>query len=168
MRFLLGIVTGLLLLGAAAIFAIGTGRIPIAATQPPSDLEQRLAKLALSRSLARRAPSTANPVKATPETIAKALTHYRSMCLTCHGAGTVDPSAIGEGLNPPAPDLSQPSVQKRTDGELFWLIQNGIRMTGMPAFGPTHKDEELWELVAFLRHLPELTTAEEAALEGSR
>jgi mono/diheme cytochrome c family protein len=168
MRFLLGIVTGFVLVGAAAVFAIATGAIAIGATTPPSDLEQRIAKLALSRSLARRAPRTANPVKATPETLAKALPHYRAMCLTCHGAGTVDPSAIGEGLNPPAPDLTQPSVQKRTDGELFWLIQNGIRMTGMPAFGPTHKDDELWELVAFLRHLPELSSEEEAALEASR
>ena len=168
MRFLLGIVTGLLLVAAAAVFLIATGAIPIAATKPPSDLEQRVAKLALGRSLARHAPSTANPVKASPEVLAKALTHYRSMCLTCHGAGSVDPSAIGEGLNPPAPDLSQPSVQKRTDGELFWVIQNGIRMTGMPAFGPSHKDEELWELVAFLRHLPELTSEEESALEGAR
>ena len=74
------------------------------------------------------------------------------MCLTCHGAGTVDPSEIGEGLNPPAPDLTQPSVQSKTDGELFWIVQNGIRMTGMPAFGPTHKDEEIWDARGF--HAP--------------
>ena len=80
----------------------------------------------------------------------------------------MDPSEIGEGLNPPAPDLTQPSVQSKTDGELFWIVQNGIRMTGMPAFGPTHKDEELWTLVAFMRHLPELTRAEEAELEKGR
>jgi mono/diheme cytochrome c family protein len=168
MRFLLGIVFGFLLVAAAGVFLIVSGAIPIAATSPPSRLEERVAKLALGRSLARRAPSTANPVKTSPEVVAKALKHYRSMCVTCHGAGSVDPSAIGQGLNPPAPDLSQPSVQKRTDGELFWVIQNGIRMTGMPAFGPTHKDDELWELVAFLRHLPELTKEEEAALEGAR
>ena len=55
-------------------------------------------------------------------------------------------------------------MQKRTDGELFWIVQNGIRMTGMPAFGPTHKDEEIWKIVAFLRHLPALTPEEEKAL----
>ncbi len=80
----------------------------------------------------------------------------------------MDPSEIGEGLNPPAPDLTQPSVQSKTDGELFWIVQNGIRMTGMPAFGPTHKDEEIWTLVTFMRHLPELTADEEAVLERGR
>jgi mono/diheme cytochrome c family protein len=165
MRFLFGIVFGFFLVGAVAIFVILSGAVSAGATAPVSDVERTLAKLALGRSVARRAPKTENPVKATPETLAKALTHYKGMCLTCHGAGSVDPSAIGEGLNPPAPDLSQPSVQARSDGELFWMVQNGIRMTGMPAFGPTHRDEDLWALVAFLRHLPELTAAEEAALE---
>jgi mono/diheme cytochrome c family protein len=166
MRFLFGILFGFLLVGAVAVFVILSGVVSAGATEPVSDVERTLAKLALNRSVARRAPKTESPGKASPEILAKALTHYKSMCLTCHGAGAVSPSAIGEGLNPPAPDLSQPSVQGRTDGELFWLVQNGIRMTGMPAFGPTHKDEDIWALVAFLRHLPELTAEEEAALEA--
>jgi mono/diheme cytochrome c family protein len=86
------------------------------------------------------------------------------MCVSCHGAPGVDASPVGEGLNPPAPDLTLARIQERSDGELFWLVQNGIRMTGMPAFGPTHRDEEIWEIVAFLRHLPELTPEEEKAL----
>ena len=166
MRFLFGILFGFFLVGAVAIFVILSGAVSAGATAPVSDVERTMAKLALNRSVARRAPKAENPVKATPENLSKALKHYREMCLTCHGAGSVDPSPIGEGLNPPAPDLSQPSVQSKTDGELFWLVQNGIRMTGMPAFGPTHKDQELWELVAFLRHLPELSSEEEAALEA--
>ena len=166
MKFLFGIMFGFLVVGAAAVFLIVSGAVSAGATAPISKAERTFAKIALDRSVARRAPKTTSPVKATPETLAKALPHYKKMCLTCHGAGAVDPSAIGEGLNPPAPDLSQPSVQGRTDGELFWLIQNGIRMTGMPAFGPTHKDDDIWALVAFLRHLPELTAEEEAALEA--
>ena len=85
--------------------------------------------------------------------------------MLCHGAPGVDASEAGEGLNPPAPDLTLARIQKRTDGELFWILQNGIRMTGMPAFGPTHKDDELWKMVAFLRHLPQLTPEEEKALQ---
>jgi mono/diheme cytochrome c family protein len=166
MRFLFGILFGFFLVGAVAIFVILSGAVSAGATAPVSDVERTMAKLALNRSVARRAPKAENPVKATSENLAKALRHYKAMCLTCHGAGSVDPSPIGEGLNPPAPDLSQPSVQSKSDGELFWLVQNGIRMTGMPAFGPTHKDQELWELVAFLRHLPELSSEEEAALEA--
>ena len=92
------------------------------------------------------------------------------MCVTCHGAPGVDASEAGEGLNPPAPDLTTGKVQKRTDGELFWLVQSGIRMTGMPAFGPTHKDEEIWKIVAFLRRLPALSPdeARELKTEGAK
>jgi mono/diheme cytochrome c family protein len=79
----------------------------------------------------------------------------------------VDASEIGEGLNPPATDLTLARVQDRADGELFWIVQNGIRMTGMPAFGPTHREEEIWKIVAFLRHLPEITPEEERQLGGS-
>jgi mono/diheme cytochrome c family protein len=88
------------------------------------------------------------------------------MCVTCHGAPGVDPSEAGQGLNPPAPDLTLAKVQARSDGELFWIIQNGIRMTGMPAFGPTHKEQAIWRMVAFVRHLPELSKDEEKALSG--
>jgi mono/diheme cytochrome c family protein len=92
------------------------------------------------------------------------------MCVTCHGAPGVDASEAGEGLNPAAPDLSTGKVQKRSDGELFWLVQGGIRMTGMPAFGPTHNDEEIWKIVAFVRRLPALSPEEQQELkrEGAK
>ena len=167
MRFLLGFVVGIAAVLVAAGFVIASGTVSMGATAPISGVERTIAQFAVVRSVARRAPRTENPVKATPEVLAKALTHYKAMCVTCHGAGSVDPTAIGEGLNPPAPDLTQKSVQSRTDGELFWIVQNGIRMTGMPAFGPTHKDDELWTLVTFLRHLPELSREEEEALEAA-
>src|SRR5262245_24990522 len=167
MRFLLGFVVGVAAVVVAAGFVIASGAVSMGATAPISGVERSLAQIAVGRSVARRAPHTENPVKATPEMLAKGLTHYKAMCMTCHGAGSVDPTAIGEGLNPPAPDLTQRSVQSRTDGELFWIVQNGIRMTGMPAFGPTHKDDEIWTLVTFLRHLPELSNDEEEALESA-
>ena len=70
-------------------------------------------------------------------------------------AGTT--SKFSKGLNPPAPELRKGEVQKEyTDAELYWIIKNGIRMTGMPAFGPTHKENELWVIVAFTRRLPEM------------
>ncbi len=69
-------------------------------------------------------------------------------------------------MNPPAPDLTLPSVQKMRDGELFWVVSNGIRMTGMPAFSPTHKEDEIWKIVAFVRHLPEVTKEEQQTLKA--
>ncbi len=164
MKFLSGLLAGLVLLALAAGFVIATGVFSVGATSPPGDFERKLAAFAVDRSVARRAPRGSNPTAPSAENRAAGLAHYRSMCVTCHGAPGVDPSEIGEGLNPPAPDLTLPKIQSRTDGELFWIVQHGLRMTGMPAFGPTHRDEEIWKIVAFLRHLPEVTPEEEKAL----
>lgn len=167
MKFLSGIVAGFVILALAAGVVIATGSFNVAATIPPGKLEKRLAGFALGRSVSRRAPRSANPLAISPEVLQAGLAHYRQMCVTCHGAPGVDASQIGEGLNPPATDLTLPRVQDRSDGELFWIVQNGIRMTGMPAFGPTHKEMEIWKMVAFLRHLPEITPEEERQLGGS-
>ena len=70
------------------------------------------------------------------------------------------------GLNPPAPDLTLPEVQTKSDGELFWIVGNGIRMTGMPAFSLTHKPDEVWKIVAFIRHLPEISADEQKVLKA--
>ncbi len=167
MKFLWGMVTGfvLLIVGAAALLA--TGFFNTAASVPAGPIEKRLAGYALDRSVARRAPRAANPLKAGTDVLRSGMEHYRSMCVTCHGAPGVDASEAGEGLNPPAPDLTLAKVQRRTDGELFWIVQNGIRMTGMPAFGPTHKEEAIWKIVTFLRHLPALTAEEQKELRSA-
>jgi mono/diheme cytochrome c family protein len=166
MKFLSGMVFGIAALGVAAAALVAGGVIEPAASVPPGALETRIARFALDRAVARRAPKAPNPLKPGPEVFRAGLAHYKAMCVTCHGAPGVDPSEAGGGLNPPAPDLTLGRVQKRSDGELFWLVQNGVRMTGMPAFGPTHKDEEIWKIVAFLRRLPELTREEEKELAG--
>jgi hypothetical protein len=75
---------------------------------------------------------------------------------------------MGKHLYPPAPDMRQASTQNLSDGELFYIIQNGIRLTGMPAWGTgaSHDEEGSWKLVQFIRHLPRLTAAEEQAMES--
>lgn len=164
MKFLMGIVFGIALVALGAAAVVYTGSFNTAATIPPSRLEKRIAGFALDRSVAKRAPARTNPLPSTPETRREGLREYRSHCLVCHGAPGVDPGAIGQGLNPGAPDLSLPRVQARTDGELFWITSEGIRMTGMPAFGPTEDEEEIWHMVAAVRYLPELTDDEVAQL----
>ncbi len=164
MKFLAGAVLGIAGLAVIVGLVIVSGVVSVGATSPPGALERKLATLAVDRSVARRAPVRTNPVGTAPAARAAGLAHYREMCVTCHGAPGVDASEIGQGLNPPAPDLTLPKIQARTDGELFWIVQNGLRMTGMPAFGPTHREEDIWRIVAFVRHLPELTSEEENAL----
>jgi len=68
----------------------------------------------------------------------------------------MEKSEIGEGLNPPPPDLAA-SVSDLSPQEIFWILKYGIKMTGMPAFGPTHDDEKLWDLTAFVKRLPTMT-----------
>jgi mono/diheme cytochrome c family protein len=72
------------------------------------------------------------------------------MCVTCHGEPGREPSEIGRGLNPEAPELSK-SAQEWSDSELHWIIRNGIKMSGMPGFGETHDDKEIWAIATFLR-----------------
>jgi mono/diheme cytochrome c family protein len=165
MRFLLGIFSGVLLLFAVAAAVVFTGSFNTSATVPPSRLEKRIAEFALDKSVARRAPDRKNPLPTTPETLGAGLIEYREACLVCHGAPGVDPGEIGMGLNPGAPDLTVPRVQARSDGQLFWITSEGIRLTGMPAFSPTHDENEIWQIVAFVRHLPELTDEEAAELK---
>jgi mono/diheme cytochrome c family protein len=165
-KFLLGVVFGILLVGAGAAAIVYTGSFNTSAEIPPGRMEKRIATLALNKSVERRAPNRKNPLPATPENLRGGLAHYRENCLVCHGAPGVDPGEIGQGLNPGAPDLTLPRVQARTDGQLYWLVDEGIRMTGMPAFGPTHGENELWQIVAFLRHLPEITAEETTQLKG--
>lgn len=112
------------------------------------------------RSIAFHATDQANPHANDPAAIADALPHYKEMCVVCHGAPGLDRSEIAEGLHPEAPDLASDATQKMTDGQLFWVIANGIGSTGMPAFEQADDAETRWKIVSFVRHLPVLTDAE--------
>ena len=81
------------------------------------------------------------------------------MCATCHGAPGIDPSEIGEGLYPSPPDIDY-MIDEFGAKELFWVTKNGIKFSGMPAFGPTHDDNELWAVVAFLVNSKDITADE--------
>jgi hypothetical protein len=82
--------------------------------------------------------------------------HYADTCFACHGAPGVSPKEFAKGLNPPAPNLTK-SLDNRSDAGLFWIVKNGIRMTGIPAHGPTHTDDDIWKVVSFVRTLPTLS-----------
>ncbi len=168
MRFFAGVLLGFLLTGLLVAAILAAGTYNVAATSSPSKLESRVALFALNRSVARRAPSAKNPFPASPDLFRQGRAHYKENCVVCHAAPGVEGSELSEGLNPPAPDLTLPRVQARPDGEMFWIVSNGIRTTGMPAFSPTHKPEEIWKIVAFVRHLPEITAEEQAQLKAVR
>jgi len=109
----------------------------------------------------------AKGIKAPPVTghdmVLAGFRHYREMCVGCHLAPSIKSSEIRKGLMPQPPKL-QEAAKKWTPAELFWVIKNGIKMTGMPAWGPTHSDEKLWQLVAFVKQLPKMTPAQYKAM----
>jgi mono/diheme cytochrome c family protein len=82
--------------------------------------------------------------------------HYNEMCVGCHGAPGISRDETGLGLYPKPPDLSK-SAKEIPPSELFWITKNGVKMTGMPSFGKTHKDDKIWAIVAFLKKLPGMT-----------
>jgi mono/diheme cytochrome c family protein len=102
-----------------------------------------------------------------PEALAEARAHWADHCAACHannGSGDVE---MGKHLYPPAPDMRQADTQNLTDGELFYIIQNGVRLSGMPSWGGggSHDELDSWKLVRFVRHLPNLTAQEEREME---
>ena len=97
-----------------------------------------------------------------PKRIQTGLVHYHEMCTTCHGAPGVNISEIGQGLNPDPPELSD--VGHDAPEETFWVVKNGIKMTGMPSFGATHTDDEIWDIVAFVRKMGKLTPQQYQAM----
>ena len=165
-RFWIGLATGLAAAVIVPLLILATGAVNFAATAGPSSIEKTLAQFAVRRSIAQRVPDEQNPLEDKQQAIESGGHHYADTCLSCHGAPGVAPKEFAKGLNPPAPDLVD-SLQRLNDAELFWITKNGIRMTGMPALGPTHTDNDIWRIVAFVRHLPNLTEDEKEKLKKS-
>jgi len=106
-------------------------------------------------SIERRATEVSVPNLDDENLVLAGINDFDSMCIDCHGAPGKKPAAVGQGLNPPAPDLSEEAAEM-TAAELFWVTKNGIKMTGMPAWGATHDDDAIWPVVAFMTRLPDL------------
>ncbi|MCL5030525.1 MAG: cytochrome c [Bacteroidetes bacterium] len=90
--------------------------------------------------------------------------HYNEMCVGCHGAPGISKSEIGKGLYPHPPNLAH-SAKEMPPSELFWITKNGIKLTGMPAFGKTHSDDKIWAIVAFMEQLPTMTKEQYQAFD---
>jgi len=137
------------------------------AREQPTPMERWVAKKARDMAMPADAKSRMNPVSNSPEVIADGRAHWADHCYSCHANDGSGDTPVGKNLYPPAPDMRLPATQQLTDGELFYIIQNGIRLTGMPAWGTgaSHDEEDSWKLVHFIRHLPELTLEEKRAIE---
>jgi mono/diheme cytochrome c family protein len=152
---------------AMTLAVLALGAVNIGADVEPGWIESALASWSRERAVERRAPKMQNPYAGDSAAIAAGMEHYRENCLVCHSAPGVPISEISKGLNPPAPVLRFDKGEI-SDGELFWVTKHGIRFTSMPSFAATHTDEQIWKIVAFLRHLPKLTAEETAYLQQAQ
>jgi mono/diheme cytochrome c family protein len=138
------------------------------AREVPSALERWVARRARAMAAPSDAKERANPVSDSPEVLAEARAHWADHCAGCHGNNGSGDTEMGKRTYPPAPDMRLAETQEMTDGELFFIIQNGIRMTGMPAWGggSSHDEQDSWKLVRFIRHLPQMSAQEEREMQS--
>jgi len=127
----------------------------------PTWVERVTARTVRQWAVPQRMRQTINPVTFSPDVWAEARAHFADHCATCHANdGSGDPE-MGRNLYPKAPDMRLAETQRLTDGELYWIIENGVRLTGMPAWGSGgDNDTDSWKLVHFIRHLKDLTSAQ--------
>jgi len=160
------LVGGLLLAAITAVtLGIYRGLYNVAADAPHTQPVFRLLETVRNRSIAAHAAGVTVPHDlADPRRLASGAGQYAEMCSSCHLAPGMKRTEISRGLYPRAPELRRGS---RTPAEDFWVVKHGLKMSGMPAWGVTHDDEVLWDVVAFLRKLPELKPDEYQALVKS-
>jgi cytochrome c553 len=124
----------------------------------PSYLEKVLARSVRGFAIPSRARDARNPVPFSSDVWAESRVHFADHCASCHANDGSGQTEIGRNLYPKAPDMRLPATQHLTDGEIYWIIENGVRLTGMPAWGAGGgNDADTWKLVHFIRHINELT-----------
>jgi len=163
------IIVHLVLLALIMAFAWYVVRRGFSARAEPSSIETVVATAARKLALPSSYRQLHNSVPASPENIRAGMEHFADHCATCHANDGSGDTMFGRGMYPKPPDMRLAATQNKSDGELCYTIQNGVRLTGMPAFDDEHAsvagDTGTWQLVLFVRHLPQLTAAERSEME---
>jgi mono/diheme cytochrome c family protein len=153
-----------LILFALVVAAAGYGLILVrrgfSALATPSAIEEFAATTARKLAVPSAYRQLRNPIKPSPENIRAGMEHFSDHCATCHSNDGSGHSFFGKGLYPKPPDFRAPGTQNKSDGELYYTIENGVRLSGMPAFSEAHTAAQTWRLVLFIRHLPQITPEE--------
>ena len=157
-----GVISGVALtIGVALIGAyslVQSGLIPANADAKPGRLETWMARTSLDATLSREAPKDQNPVALTDQDLLEGVHLFAKNCAVCHGSAKGDASAspIAKGLYQKPPQLATDGVEDDPEGVSFWMIKHGIRLTGMPSFGDSLSDRQIWTLALFLKHMDKL------------
>jgi mono/diheme cytochrome c family protein len=162
MRFIAGFIAAFIVMAIGALGVIYSGIVSVSAREPHSAPLFFLLQTAMRHSVAHQAAS--QPVPAPSTDIARGFHLYSETCVYCHGAPGRDPTDIGKGLYPEPPFLPD-TIQRWSPAEIFWIVKNGIKATGMPSFAETHSDDDLRAVVAFVQKLPGMTKEQYADFE---
>jgi mono/diheme cytochrome c family protein len=157
-RLLLSVAIPLIVVIAGIFWLCLTG---LSARDTPGAIETRLAVTLQRMAIPRGVGELNNPMQATPELLVEARRHFADHCASCHGNDGSGATEMGQKLYPRVPDMRLLQTQNLSDGEIYYIIENGVRFTGMPAWGTgSTNDHDTWHLVLFIRHLPHLTADE--------
>ncbi len=152
-------------LAGLTYMGVTTLRHGFSARETPSRLEEFLARHARKLATPAGAKEQKNPYPDTVESLESARNHWVDHCANCHALEGSGDTVIGRNLYPKVPDVREANTQELSDGEIYYIISNGIRFTGMPASGGGDSPEEIWQLVSFIRRLPSLSPEELEFLE---
>ena len=159
-----------LILCVLAVASVGYGLILVrrgfSALATPSAIEEFAATTARKLAVPSASRQLRNPIVPSTENIRGGMEHFSFHCSPCHSDDGGGHTVFGKGLYPKPPDLCAAGTQNKSDGELYYTIENGVRLSGMPAFSGTHTVPQTWRLVLFIRHLPQITPEELTEMEG--
>lgn len=159
MRFFSGVVVTILVLIVAGLIIIYSGLYNVSAANKEPGVSRWILSTTMDNSVEKHSEGIIVPDLNSPEMFKEGFTNYNSRCKGCHSAPGEQETGMAKGLNPKAPDLSH-SAKELLPEELFWVTKNGIKMTGMPAWGLSLSDDKIWATVAFIEQLPGMTGAE--------
>jgi mono/diheme cytochrome c family protein len=149
--FIAGIVVTLVAIACGAVLVSRLGLYPIGADNPPGALETALAGRAMDVYADNHKPAGDNPVQPTVAALSEGATEYEEHCAFCHGGAKARVSPMQNKFSPPVPQLIN-RVPHDPDAWLFWVTKHGVRMTAMPAWDAVMSDDEMWKVVAFIKH----------------
>ena len=160
----------LLILFALAVAVVGYAltvvRRGFSALATPSAVEELAASTARKLAVPSSYRQLRNPLPPSAENIRRGMEHFADHCATCHSNDGSGQTVYGKGLYPKPPDLRAAATQNKSDGEPYYTIDNGVRLSGMPAFREIHTPEKAWRLILFIRHLPQITPEELNEMKG--
>lgn len=164
MKYLLRAALVVVILVGGFLFFIYSGMYNMSAMEPHNRLTLWVINTLKDNSIEHHAKEIKAPNLNDSSMVRLGFAHYREMCVGCHGGPGLSRDEIGQGLYPMAPTLAK-SAKELSSSELFWITKNGIKMTGMPAFGRTHSDDKIWAIVSFLEQLPGMTKEQYEAFD---